>query len=278
MIKDRILTALWGTFLFLLLLLFPGGKGFPFYFLILLISLLGLKEFFSALKEKGFQPFQLIGYFSSFAVLSLAFFKKWDNLAHLIFWILILSFLWGLSFRKGRNLLRDMGVTLLGIIYVGGLFSYLLLISTSEPNLHPPSPLLSKGGWLCAIIVITNWLSDICSYFIGRYWGRRHIFPLLSPHKTLEGLVGGIICSFIGGTLLGIWGRIGMGASCLLGLTIAISAPLGDLAESALKRELGIKDFSTILPGHGGILDRFDSLLFTSFFSFYLLKILNVIK
>ncbi len=278
MLKERILTALWGTFLFLSLLLLPWGKGAFFFLLLVVISLLGLQELFLALKERGFQPFQFIGFLSSFAILAPTYFKKWDSLPHILLCILILCFLWGLLFRRGQNLLRDIGVTLFTVIYVVGLFSYLLLISLSKANIHPPSALFSTGSWLCAIIVITNWLSDTCSYFAGRYWGKRRIFPHLSPQKTFEGLIGGIICTVIGGTLLGAWGKMGILESGLLGFTIAISSPLGDLAESAMKRELGIKDFSTLLPGHGGILDRFDSLLFSSFFSFYVLRFLNVIQ
>lgn len=277
MLKDRVLTAIWGTFLFLFFLLFPLGKGIPFFVLLLLIALLGIKEFYLALKDKGFQPFQFIGFVSIVAIFILTYLNEWNALPHLFFGVLISCFLWGLVRTKRKNLLPDIGITLFSITYVGGLFSYLLLLSLSKADVAPPVALFPTGSWLCAIVVITNWLSDICSFFAGRCLGKRRIFSYLSPQKTLEGLIAGIVCSIIGGTLLGSWSKMGTLASLLLGITIAISAPLGDLAESALKRELGIKDFSSLLPGHGGILDRFDSLLFSSFFSFYLLRFLKVI-
>lgn len=277
MSKDRILTALWGAILFLSLILFPWGKGLPFFLLLLVISLLGIRELFSALTNRGFQPFQLIGFLSSIAILTLTYLEKWYALPHLLLSIFILCFLWGIFLRRGRNLLRDISVTLFGITYAGGLFSYLLSLSLSKANIRPPTSIFFSGSWLCALIVITNWLSDIGSYFVGKYWGKRYIFPHISPNKTLEGLLGGIIFTIVGGTLLGSWGGMELRVSWLLSWSIAISAPLGDLAESALKRELGIKDFSTLLPGHGGILDRFDSLLFSSFFSFYLLRVLEII-
>ncbi|MBC7328053.1 phosphatidate cytidylyltransferase [bacterium] len=277
MLKDRVLTAIWGTILFLFFLLCPWGKGIPFFLLLALLSLLGLKELFSALVKSNFVPFQFFGFISSLSILLLTYLRNWNLLPHLIFVSFVVFFLEGLCLRKGQKLLRDISVTLFGVIYTGGLFSYLLLINLSEATVHPPISSLRAGSWLCVLVVVINWLSDISSYFVGNYFGKKRIFPRLSPNKTLEGLVGGILITLLGGTALGIWARMGLINSLILALTIAISAPLGDLAESALKRELGIKDFSSILPGHGGILDRFDSLLFSAFFSFYVLKLLSII-
>lgn len=278
MFKDRALTALWGMILFLFLLLVPWGKGLPFFLFLLLIAIMGMREFFNALKDIGLQPFQFIGIISILIFFTLTFLNLWNVLFHSLVGMLIFCFLWGLTFHRGQNLLINIGVTLLGIIYIGGLFSYLLMLSLSEAYVNPPIASFSTGSWLCAIVVVTNWVSDICSYLIGKHLGKRHIFPKISPNKTLEGLVGGMIFAIVGGTILGNWSGIKTSTSSILALTIALSAPLGDLAESALKRELGIKDFGSILPGHGGILDRFDSLLFSSFFSFQILNLLDVIK
>ena len=278
MLKHRVITALWGTAIFLLALLFPWGKGIFFLLLLLTISLLALNELFSSLKNRGFNPFRFVAFFSSALFLLLAYLKKMTLIPHLLSSTLLLCFLIGLAMRKGRNLLRDISLTFFSILYISGLLSYLLLLNSSQPIIHPPTSFIPPGAWLCAVIVITNWLSDMGSYFGGKFWGKKHIFPHLSPAKTLEGFIFGFLSTIIGGILLGILSGWGLFPSLFLAVAIGISAPLGDLAESAIKRELGIKDFSSILPGHGGILDRFDSLLFSAPASYYLLKLLQIIN
>ena len=277
MLKDRVITALWGTFLFIFALLFPWGKGLLFFLFLLLISLLALKELFSALKTRGEAPLEFLTSLASFCLLLLAYLKMFSYILHLLFAFLLISFLFGLFFRRGIYLMRDISISLFALLYVSGLLSYLLLLSSSQARIRPPVPHIQPGTWICLIVVLINWLSDMGSYFGGLCCGKRHIFPRLSPGKTLEGFIVGFLASLVFGFLLGIWSGLGILSSFLLALTIAIFAPLGDLAESALKRELGIKDFSSILPGHGGILDRFDSLLFSSFVSYWLMRILGII-
>lgn len=278
MLRHRVITALWGTALFLFALLFPWGDGFLFLLLLLSISLLALNELFSSLQNKGFLPFRFIAFISSSLFLLLVYLKKMSLIPHLLSLTLLLCFLTGLAIRRGRNLLRDLSLTFFPILYISGLTSYLLLLYSSQASIHPPISSIPSGVWLCVIVVITNWLSDMGSYFGGKFFGKKHIFPHISPAKTLEGFLFGFISTLLGGTLLGILSGLGIFVSLLLSFIIGIFAPLGDLAESAIKRELGIKDFSSILPGHGGILDRFDSLLFSAPASYYLLKLLLIIK
>ena len=278
MLRHRVITALWGTAIVLFALLFPWGKGIFFLLLLLSISLLALNELFSSLKNKGFQPFGFIAFISSTLFLLLVYLKKLMLIPHLLSSTLLLCLLVGLAIRRGRNLLRDLSLTFFSLLYISCLLSYLLLLYSSQSPIHPPSSSIRSGAWLCVIIVITNWLSDMGSYFGGKFFGKKHVFPNISPAKTLEGFVFGFISTLLGGTLLGILSGLGIFVSLLLSLIIGIFAPLGDLAESAIKRELGIKDFSSILPGHGGILDRFDSLLFSAPASYYLLKLLQIIR
>ena len=112
--------------------------------------------------------------------------------------------------------------------------------------------------WLALVGV---WSSDIAAFFVGRKFGRRKMSPL-SPGKSWEGFAGGLLACVVASTCLGAWTSIGALAGAVCGLGVGILAPLGDLAESLWKRELGAKDLGTILPGHGGIFDRCDSLLF----------------
>ena len=117
-------------------------------------------------------------------------------------------------------------------------------------------PLLPLG-WFVLL-----WVNDTGAYLVGRKWGRRRIAPSISPGKTWEGWAGGaaftlaVACWVHGGEG---WGGLSVGQWCLMGAVVAVFGPMGDFAESALKRRAGIKDSGSILPGHGGILDRFDS-------------------
>jgi phosphatidate cytidylyltransferase len=115
------------------------------------------------------------------------------------------------------------------------------------------------------LVVAATWTGDTTAFFTGRAFGARKLAPAISPGKTVEGTAGGLlgatlVAFLIGTLLLGLDGRLALA----LGLLIGLLAPLGDLCESALKRELGVKDFGSVLPGHGGMLDRFDSLLMTA--------------
>ncbi len=147
-----------------------------------------------------------------------------------------------------------------GAVYLGLLLSALVLLRS----------LPKFGTWALLSAVFCVWASDTGAYFAGRAWGKRSLAPSLSPKKTVEGALGGLA----GSVLVGIAIAVGLHLSPIfggvLGVVAGIAGPLGDLWESALKREAGIKDFGTLLPGHGGVLDRFDSLLFVAPFAYLL--------
>ncbi|SFG49903.1 phosphatidate cytidylyltransferase [Desulfotomaculum arcticum] len=152
----------------------------------------------------------------------------------------------------------DAAVTLLSIFYVG-LIIYLFLISTYDNGFI----------WLLILLVCT-WASDTFAYLIGRKWGKHPLAPALSPGKTLEGSVGGILGGIITAFAVTVFTRdLPFLPVLLIGFIIGITAQAGDLVESAIKRQAGIKDSGNLIPGHGGILDRFDSMLFTAPFVFY---------
>jgi phosphatidate cytidylyltransferase len=122
---------------------------------------------------------------------------------------------------------------------------------------------------------------DVGGYFIGSQFGKNRLAPEISPNKTMEGLIGGMALAFLLAVLvvshITPW-KGDLGHAIGLGLTVAIAAPLGDLCESLLKRDLGIKDVGSILPGHGGVLDRFDAILFSLPAVYFLVLALDVIK
>ena len=151
--------------------------------------------------------------------------------------------------------LRDGAMTLFGVLYLG-----LTLGTLSMTRLLP------LGEWLIFFLLLVTWASDTGAYIVGTLYGRHRLAPTISPKKTVEGLVGGLIAAIIAGYAARWWFLPDLsGLDCLILATLlTISGLWGDLTESAMKRSVGMKDSGGILPGHGGMLDRLDSLLFTA--------------
>lgn len=166
-------------------------------------------------------------------------------------------------------------ITIFGALLVGGGLSYAIALRGlgNDPTWVGAGSVIAtaKGGAiLLAMPIALTWLGDTFAYFGGRTWGRRKLIPAVSPGKTVEGALSSVVGTTVMGAvyawlILGVW--LGVDYSLLLGalagLLVSITAQIGDLAESLLKREAGVKDSGTLLPGHGGVLDRFDALLFT---------------
>jgi phosphatidate cytidylyltransferase len=127
------------------------------------------------------------------------------------------------------------------------------------------------GAWAVLFVFLTTWACDTGAFFVGRTFGRHKLAPQLSPGKTREGAIGGLLAALVVGSVLGNVLHLGSPLSLLLGVVSGVLGQVGDLVASAIKRELGLKDFGALLPGHGGILDRFDSLLLTAPAIYYIL-------
>lgn len=151
--------------------------------------------------------------------------------------------------------LRNGAMTLFGVLYLG-----LTLSALSMTRLLP------QGEWLIFFLLLVTWASDTGAYYVGTLFGRHRLAPTISPKKTVEGLVGGLIGAIIVAYVARWWFLPELsGLDCLiLGILLTITGLWGDLTESAMKRSVGMKDSGGILPGHGGMLDRLDSLLFTA--------------
>jgi phosphatidate cytidylyltransferase len=151
--------------------------------------------------------------------------------------------------------LRDGAMTLFGVLYLG------LTLSTLSMT-----RLLPLGEWLIFFLLLVTWASDTGAYLVGTLYGRHRLAPTISPKKTVEGLVGGLIGAIMAGYAARWWFLPELsGLDCLvLAILLTITGLWGDLTESAMKRSVGMKDSGQILPGHGGMLDRLDSLLFTA--------------
>jgi phosphatidate cytidylyltransferase len=168
--------------------------------------------------------------------------------------------------------------SLAAMLYVPFLLSHLILLRTVETPLNPAALItgVSSGFAWIVFTLATTWLGDTCAYFTGRSFGKTPLAPRLSPKKTWEGSIGG----FFGAIITAITVSALFGLPMSLPVTIALGAlagvlgPLGDLAESHIKRQLGVKDAGSILPGHGGMLDRIDSILFMVPVMFYIITAL----
>jgi phosphatidate cytidylyltransferase len=178
-------------------------------------------------------------------------------------------------FKHNKYSLNDLAVTVFGIVYIPFLIAFLILVR-SKPG--------SDGFWLMWLVFIGAWGTDIFAYTFGRLFGKHKIIPVISPNKTVEGSVGGFLgcagMTVLYGAILhgnGILTDVRIVDFVLIGICCGILSQLGDWMASSMKRYLKIKDFGNLMPGHGGALDRFDSILviapFVYFYaSFILLK------
>jgi phosphatidate cytidylyltransferase len=171
--------------------------------------------------------------------------------------------------RERSTSLLSWALTLTGAAYIGWLLSAFILLRQLDTPLRP-GPLAGLGippgtAWVILVLAIT-WIQDSAAYFVGRAFGRTKMAPFLSPKKTWEGFAGGLAASILAALaaafLLGL--PVSYAAAALIGAATGVSGPLGDLGESLIKRQIGVKDSGALIPGHGGILDRMDSLLFTA--------------
>lgn len=257
----------------LLIVLVFVKEGFPFVLGLGLISVIGLYEFYSGVRKTGAEPQEWVGLASAFLFL-LAARNEFDSRGFSIPGVLTFFVIATLTIelmQKNRSPIRNLGGTFLGVIYVGWLFSYLVAINSITGNFHlaPFHTSVRCGAWLVLFVIFAVWASDTGGYLVGRKWGKHKLAPKLSPGKSWEGFYAGLASSLAMSLLMGLAIHARWQHLVILGLGIAVAGVVGDLAESALKRDIGIKDFGKILPGHGGILDRFDGLLFAAPLFYY---------
>lgn len=160
--------------------------------------------------------------------------------------------------RPERAPMHGVGGTLFGALYPGALLAHLVLLRA-----------LPYGFEWVLLLTLATWASDSAAFFVGNAWGRHRLAPTLSPNKTWEGALGGLAGGAVAGALLAAFTSVSFGFALGAGLVISAAGQIGDLAASALKRQAKVKDTGAILPGHGGILDRFDSLVFASAVLYY---------
>lgn len=267
-----------------MLLLFVGALVWSKWsagalFAVILIG--GLFEFYRLCRKKGVQPMSSVGIATSLAIFALAFavFMQWGSpatettarivLGALLYIMLIVptTFVCEL-WRKSATPIANIATTFMGIIYVALPLAMLLYI---------PQMLVGKwSAWAMLAFVSIIWINDICAYLVGVSIGKHRLCERISPKKSWEGFFGGLAGAIgfavlfghlLGGNLV-VWGG--------LGLVVALAGVAGDLIESLIKREVDVKDSGTMMPGHGGFLDRFDALFIATPFALFYLIVMSL--
>jgi phosphatidate cytidylyltransferase len=243
------------------------------FFYIALISLLigfAAWEYARLFHAGGMQPASILIVLGALAIIASHSFGDSENISWLLVILTLLSMTYHLvTYERGRDqAASDFAVTLSGFLYIGLLGSYLILLRN-----------LPEGLWWTLTTLIAIWFADSGAYFYGRRFGKTLLCPRLSPKKTWEGYIAGIVISVIGNALMASLWRLPAGPGteitalrgALLGLVISILAPLGDLGESMIKRQMGVKDSSNLIPGHGGAFDRIDTWIWAAAIGYFMI-------
>ncbi|HOV78738.1 MAG TPA: phosphatidate cytidylyltransferase [Bacillota bacterium] len=254
MLWQRVLSALVGI---PLVVLAVWHGDIPLLLLTGIIVVLGLKEMNEMLARLGIKPSLWIACAGGLILVSGAYLYS-DGYPGPTITVIMFLHLIAVVALYPRFSLLDSAATLMGTLYVG-LLTYFYLLRTLP------------YGWIWLIFMLAcTWACDTAAYFAGMFFGRRRIAPVLSPKKTVEGAIGGLLGSLLVALLFTrIYHFLPPMEMLLLGLMVGAAAEVGDLLESAFKRQAGIKDSSSLIPGHGGILDRIDSALFTAPLVYY---------
>lgn len=220
-------------------------------------------EFFHIARAGGRMPNEVMGLTAALIYPLVPLLPLEDGLLIVTFLLLVACACWYVA--TPRASLGDVAITVFGPIYTSLLFSCVVMLRCSDPGF--------EGGLLTFGVMGSIWMNDATAYFVGSRYGKRKLAPKISPHKSVEGFWGGLIgCLFIWCIIAFIGIKdIELPAALACGLLVGIMSVVGDLFESRLKRGVGIKDSGTIMPGHGGLLDRSDSMLFGCTVAFVLL-------
>ena len=223
------------------------------------------KEYTEILQHKGFLPSFKIIVASSALFAFIAYTGKLEY-APLAFTLSAFMALLTVLFKGKQPYIANVATTVFGFLYCGWFPLHLILLrslgesSSTLYNIQIPH---LDGARFCVLIIFTVLFTDSFCYFIGSKFGKHKLAPVISPNKTIEGSIGGTISCVIVSLLVGVLMEISWYHCLILGILITVFAQLGDLCESMIKRDAGVKDSSNVLPGHGGFLDRLDSYILT---------------
>jgi len=263
------------VFLPLLVLMAKVGGVLYLGFTVLFVAL-ALREFYAMMVTKGLKPHWKSGFLASllftvgiFVRLRTHRTEEW-HLAGLLTVLLIAMLLAELRRGASKQTLVNTSSTLLGVLYIGWLGSHVGALRELPWTLHQP---YAVGMSYALLPFFLAWTCDTAAYAVGRLWGKHRLAPRVSPQKSVEGAIGGFVVTTAAGLGARAWFApyLSVPDALALGALTGVFAQLGDLVESLLKRDAEAKESSSLIPGHGGVLDRFDSVLFTAPLVYYFL-------
>jgi phosphatidate cytidylyltransferase len=260
-----------------LLILLARSGGLAWLGFVALQTVLGLEEFYRMARAKGLAPVRWLGFAAALALLVLAYRPQTPNASLLTTGALLV--LLALALRRGGQprVLESAAVTAFGVFYVGWLSAHFVLLRELPWR---AGLAYSDGGSLVLYAFLVTWSCDTGAYVTGRFLGRTRPWATISPRKTLEGALGGLVCALIGAQVGAATFLRAQGGHALLswphalaiGALVGLCGQVGDLVESLFKRDAASGDSSDLIPGHGGVLDRFDSLYFGAPIVYYYLR------
>lgn len=260
--------------------------GGPYFFgFVAIVSAVALREFYGLAAAKGAKPLLAAGIVAGF-VINLSFFVQWPMQPPLLVVTMIaavvLCSLWEL-FRNDGSPLLNLSATFMGLLYVSLLFGTLIGIrQLFVPGAIPLARILEWGaipaasadtaqihrwgGYLVISVLVMIWICDSAAFHVGAPLGKHKLFPRVSPQKSWEGAIAGFVLAIAAAVAAKyiVLTFLPLGSAIVIGAIVGTIGQLGDLVESLLKRDAGVKDSSALIPGHGGALDRFDSILLVS--------------
>ncbi len=267
LLKNRIITGFAiGTLVFACILL--GGKFLLAFLLVFII--IASKEYADILKNKGFLPFFKVILITSVSMILISA-SGYDDLIPLVLLIGTISSFLAVLFRGRQPYIANVATTILGFL-IAWMPCHVCLIRQMGPEVSLFGITFRQGLYFLIFIFFVILITDIAAYFVGVRFGKHKLSPVISPKKTIEGAIAGAVFAIITGLIIGKLIGISFYHSFVLSLLVTVMAQLGDLSESLIKRDAGVKDSGNSLPGHGGFLDRADSYLFSVPCAFYYIK------
>lgn len=261
----RIISAI--VFLPIFFLVVQYGNHTIFFIFLSAILLTALFEFSTLLNQNGQKCFVYPGMILGWLI-SFSFFNSHYQLIIFSITLLVIGIFFVKIFSKQpiQFTIEEISNTLFGALYIGLLLSYLIFLRKDD-----------AGRQLIFMLFLIIWLGDTLAYYIGTLTGKHPLAPSISPNKSLEGAIGGLLGSAGGALLAHYWfyPSISITGSIILGLVTGTAGQVGDLCESMLKRNLKVKDSGSLIPGHGGLLDRLDSVLFSAPVFYYLFLVIS---
>ncbi len=267
LVKNRVVTGfIMGVLAFACIL--AGGKFL--LALLLIFIIVASKEYTDILKNKGFLPFYKVIFIISVSMVLVSA-SGYNNLIPLVLLIGTIGSFLAVLFRGRQPYIANVATTILGFL-IAWMPCHVCLIRQMGSDVSLFNITFKQGLYFLLFIFFVIMFTDIAAYYFGVKMGKHKLSPVISPKKTIEGALAGAICAIIAGLIIGKLIGLSLFQSFMLAFIVTVMAQLGDLSESLIKRDAGVKDSGHSLPGHGGFLDRADSYLFSVPVAYYYIK------